>query len=86
MSITVPSFAEVAPQFETATAQLRGLTALSEAQRDGDLKETVNELERTVVKWKVSVTGVETKMKEVQSEVQSVRDRSEAQFKKLEFA
>jgi hypothetical protein len=86
MSITVPSFAEVAPQFETATAQLRVLTALSEAQRDGELKETVNELERTVVKWKVSVTGVETKMKEVQSEVQSVRDRSEAQFKKLEFA
>ena len=79
MALPSSSFADVARALETATAQLRVLSALPEAQRDGDLKETINEL-------KLSVASVETKMKELKREVQSVRDRSDARLKRLEFA
>ena len=59
MSIPVSNFAYIALQFETATAQLRNLSAYSEAQRDSSLKVAMGELKTTMIEMEQKMKAVE---------------------------
>lgn len=48
MTTSTPSLAEVTEQFEIATAQLRTLSETAQAQREGEIKQAVDEVNKRV--------------------------------------
>jgi predicted nucleic acid-binding Zn-ribbon protein len=77
MVTSIPNLEEIALQLETTTAQLRMLSAFPEAQRDGDLKSAVEEMNK-------NITAVEDQVKRLSSEVQSTRATTDNRLKSLE--
>jgi DNA repair exonuclease SbcCD ATPase subunit len=73
MATTVPDFAAIALQLETATAQIRALSSVPEAQREGKIMEAIEEVKNKVV-------GIEEQMKKIGSKLQSLEDTTNNRF------
>lgn len=71
MASTVPSFADIALQLETAGAQLRVLSTFPEAQREGKVMKAVEAVKKFIEKIEIKI---ENQAKKHDSEYQSLRD------------
>lgn len=77
MASTTPDTTIIALQLEAAAAQIRALSSLPEAQRAGAVQQATNDL-------KTKVENMETMVKKLKSEVQSLRDTTENRMKAVE--
>jgi len=74
MASTVPSFADIALQLETAGAQLRVLSTFPEAQREGKVMKAVEAVKKFIEKIEKIEIKIEDQAKKHDSEYQSLRD------------
>jgi len=86
MATTAPSLADIALQLETATAQLRVLSAFPEAQQNGKVQEIVNEVKNSVEDVKTKMQAMEEQIKKHTSEMKSLRDTTNKRLLALEAA
>lgn len=77
MVASIPAFAGVVSQIETATAQLRILSALPEAQRESNMKTASEDIH-------ANLDTLEEQVKKLKSDVQFLQDTTENRLKALE--
>ena len=86
MATTVLTFADIALQLETATAQLRVLSVLPETQRNGMVLTAVEEVKKSVIEAKAQLDIMQQQIKKQESEAQSLRDTTNDRLLAVEAA